>query len=131
MIRDHVALAAYLEDREGWSFGYGEEPETHDCARFVAGAVLALTGRDPLAGFSGRWTTEAGAARVIRRHGGVAEAVSSVLTEVDPMLAQRGDVALAGEALCIVEGEMLIGLDRPRGYVRLPREAAVKTWGAG
>lgn len=130
--RDHLAHVAYLEARRGWTFGFGPEPQTHDCVRWAAGSALALTGRDLLAAFGRGWTTEAGAARVISRAGGMAEAVSSVLTPIDPRSAQRGDWGLtATGAIVVFEGDGLVGLDRPSGYVHLARADAVQAWSLG
>lgn len=130
--RDYGAWAAYLEDRASWTFGYTPEPRMQDCARWIAGGLVALTVRNPLSEFNGRWTSEIGAARVIRRHGGMISAVGSVLNEVLPTFAQRGDVALTESgALTFVLGDLLVGLDEARGYVYLPRASAVQFWSAG
>lgn len=132
MRRDHLALIAYLEDREGWTFGHAHGVRMQDCVRWASGATQVLTGRDPLAEFGGRWSTEAGAARVIRRAGGMAAAIDRVLTPIDPAQAMRGDWGLtANEAVVLFEGDGLVGLDRPSGYVRLPRHAALRAWSVG
>lgn len=128
MSRDPHALIGFLEDREGWSFGYGPAPKTHDCARFCAAGVKAVTGVDPLKAFTGQWTTERGAKLVLARHGGMAKAVSEVMTEIDPRRAQRGDVGLTQDgALVLVEGEMVVGVT-DRGLIRLPRAALSTAW---
>lgn len=132
MRRDHLALIDYLEAREGWAFGYAPNLRMHDCVRWASGAAGAMTGRDPLAEFGGRWSTEAGAARVIRRAGGLATAIDGVLTPIDPAQAMRGDWGLtANGAVVLFEGDGLVGLDRPNGYVRLPRGEAVRAWSIG
>lgn len=128
MQRDPHALIAFLESREDWTFGYGPGPKVHDCARFFSAGIEAVTGIAPLDRFSGRWTTEMGAARVLRRHGGMAAAVSEVMTEIPITLAQRGDGGLAaGDALVLVEGETVVGLD-DRGLFRLPRQSLLMAW---
>lgn len=132
MRRDHLALIDYLEAREAWAFGYAPSLRMHDCVRWAAGAAVAMTGRDPLAEFGGRWSTEAGAARVIRRAGGLAAAIDGVLTPIEPAQAMRGDWGLtANGAVVLFEGDGLVGLDRPGGYVRLPRGEAVRAWSIG
>jgi len=132
--RDAVALVAYLEAREGWTFGHAKAARTQDCARWAAGAVEAQTGRNPLRRFAGRWGTTAGARRVIRRHGGMAAAVTEVLTPVAVTAAKRGDIGLVGEdfdgQLVVVEGDMVVGLAPGGGYRRLPRSALSRAWSA-
>lgn len=131
MRRDAAALVAYIELRADWAFGYGREPQMHDCARFAGSGVEAATGVNPLKAFARTWTSARGAARVLRRAGGMAAAVSSVMDEVDPTLAQRGDVAMTAEgALMLVEGPTLVGPAAPRGLTRVPRTNAVRTWRA-
>lgn len=131
-MRDLGAFNAYLEARAGWAFGYGPEPRTHDCARWASGAARAATGRDPLKAFASCWTTELGAARVLRRHGGMAAAVGTVLTEIDPTFAQRADIGLASDrTLVLFLGDGLIGLNEAGGYLHLPRANAVRAWSVG
>lgn len=125
---DAVAFIEFLEDRETWSFGYGREPKTHDCVRFASAGVKAAHGADPLAEITSTWTTEAGAARALKRHGGMAEAVSSVMRRIDPSLAQRADVVLRDDdGLSLVEGDQLVGAGAS-GLVRHPLTAAVAAW---
>lgn len=128
MIRDPHALIDFLDSRGDWSFGYGPEAKTHDCARFFSAGIEAVTGIAPLDRFSGSWTTEMGAARVMRRAGGLDAAVSAIMTEVPVTLAQRGDGGLvAGDALVLIEGATVVGLSEV-GYYRLPRSALLKAW---
>lgn len=127
------AFIAYLAQRERWAFGYGPEGRVQDCARFCDGGVLAFHGVAPLAAFAGHWTTARGAARVIRRAGGLAAAVSSVMEPVSVSLARRADVALfidakGTEALALVEGATLVGPAAGVGLARLPRGAMVRAW---
>lgn len=130
MSRDPHALIAFLESREDWTFGYGPGAKVHDCARFFSAGIEAVTGVSPLDRFASRWTTEMGAARVLRRHGGMAAAVSEVMTEIPVTLAQRGDGGLtAGDALVLIEGETVVGLNET-GLYRLPRHALLMAWTA-
>ncbi|MBJ7485970.1 hypothetical protein [Brevundimonas sp.] len=129
MLRNPNALPAYLEAREAWAFGYGPEPRTQDCARFFAGGVEAVTGINPLGRFTSEWTTRRGARRVLARHGGMANAVSEVMTEIPVTLAQRGDGGLTDDStLVLVEGDTVVGLHPERGQVRLPRSAMIRAW---
>ncbi len=128
-----AAFIAYLAQREGWAFGFGREGRVHDCARFCDGGVLAFHGVAPLATFAGQWSTARGAGRVIRRAGGLAAAVSTVMDPVSVTMARRADVALfidakGTEALALVEGQTLVGPAEGVGLARLPRAAMVRAW---
>lgn len=128
MTRDPHALVDFLDGRADWTFGYEPKPRMHDCARFFSAGIQAVTGIAPLDRFSGSWTTEMGAARVLRRAGGLDAAVSAIMTEVSVTLAQRGDGGLvAGDALVLIEGATVVGLSEV-GYYRLPRSALLKAW---
>lgn len=126
---DFDALPIYLEEREGWAFGYSLTPETHDCARWSGAGVNVVHGVNPLDRFASQWTTRRGARRVLARHGGMAAAVNTVMRSIDPVAARRGDVGMTAEGqLVLFEGEGVVGLAEGRGYRRLPREAAVAAW---
>ena len=58
-------LGAYLAGKRTSPFVYGE----HDCARFAAGAVEAVTGSDPSAALGIRYTTLAGGRHALRARG--------------------------------------------------------------
>lgn len=128
MTRDPEALIAFLDDRQDWTFGYGQGDREHDCVRFVSAGIEAVTGLAPLTLINGTWATETGAARLLKRHGGLETAVDAVMTEIPRTLAQRGDCGLtAGNALVLVEGATLVGVTE-RGLYRLPRHALLKAW---
>lgn len=128
--RDYEALAAFLSARQAMPFEWGRG--ANDCGAFAGEAVLAQTGRNPLIGL--RWSGKAGALRLIARAGGLGPLVADRLREVEPALAQRGDIALArsgqssmqGEVLMVIEGQMLIG----PGSTRAPRSAMLRAFSA-
>lgn len=69
----------------------------HDCGIYPAGAVLAITGIDPIPGFRGRYTTQLGWVRLLKREGvgGLLEQYRASLEEHDdPEAARLGDVVL-------------------------------------
>ncbi len=129
MVRDYRALADLIADNERTPFVWGG----WDCATFAGAAIKAQTGDDALGRFAGKWSTEAGAARVLIKAGGMEAAVSTVLTPIAPSMAQRGDVAgvetLQGLLLMVVEGSTLVG-PGDAGLVREPRVAMTKAWSA-
>lgn len=128
MSRNPEALIPYLESREAWRFGYGDGPNEHDCARFCGAGVEAVTGKNPLRSFSSQWKTLRGAKRVLARHGGMASAVSEVMTPISLTHASRGDVGLTHDgALVLIEGDTAAGVT-DSGLIRLPRAAIAQAW---
>lgn len=84
-------LHDYIASRRDTPFAWGR----HDCALFAADWVQALTGADPAEGLRGRYRTALGAARLIKREGGLEAIAEARLGErINPRLAQRGDVVL-------------------------------------
>ena len=81
-----------------------------DCIMTVGDAIEAVTGDNPFAQFKGRYKTEAGAARVMRKNG--CETVEDMLASflglepVNRLSAQRGDV-----------GTIMQGGELTAGYV--------------
>lgn len=119
----------YLRERRSHPFAWGRR--ANDCVSYAAGAVLALTGRDALAGLPD-WRSRRGAIRALAGVGGIEPALDGLFPRVAISRAQRGDVALiatevAGDdamLLAIVEGEILSG----PGGVTLPRGAMLAAW---
>ncbi len=102
----------------------------NDCVSFTAGAVLALTGEDPLMNLD--WRSAAQAARLLKRWGGMEAAVSSRLQSIPLAHAHRGDVAAVAHAehglmLMVVEGATLVGPGES-GLCRAPRERMLRAW---
>lgn len=66
-----------------------------DCGMTVGDAVEAVTGTNPLARFAGRYKTEAGAARLMRKQGwhDMTDVLASMGAPDGRLKAQRGDVA--------------------------------------
>jgi hypothetical protein len=124
-------LAQYLAAHRSTVFAWGR----HDCVKFAAGAVQAITGCDLLPEV---WADKAGAARVLRRLHGLVPAVSQSL----PLLAsaawaQRGDVVLVQQP-GPVRRRWLAVADGPQwwapaaaGLCRGRMDLAVMAWGVG
>lgn len=92
------ALAAHIERHRATPFDW----VSHSCVHFGAGAVLAMTGTDALAGIA-RWKSAAGAQRLLAELGGLEAALDARLPRLAAIAhAQRGDLLLvraaAGEA---------------------------------
>jgi hypothetical protein len=131
-MRDFDAFIALLESRARTPFAWGHDK--HDCFSFAGAAVEALTGDNPIRRCGHRWSTEAGALRVLDRLGGVAAAVDRVLPRLDaPSFAQRGDVGMIDlggrQLLCVFEGHVLVAADLS-GLARVPRRVATVAWSA-
>ncbi|MCE8007128.1 hypothetical protein [Aestuariivita sp.] len=96
------------------------DPGTHDCALFLAGAVLAMTDVDFAAPYRGRYTTLRGGLRILRKDGfedHIALARYHLETRPTAFL-QVGDGAVVdtplGPALGVVQGPSiyLVGYER-------------------
>ena len=100
-------------------------PGRNDCALFLAGGVLAMTGQDFAAAFRGRYTTTRGGLRVLRKAGfeDHVALVAHHLPERPVAFAREGDGAVIptaeGPALGIVQGAGIYGLG-PDGLVLSP-----------
>jgi hypothetical protein len=100
-------LSAYIAATWAQPFGYGRQ----DCALFAAGAIEAMTGTDPAAGFRGRYATrDEGMMLLFTEDGamGPIDLARRILTAVPPAFAQAGDIAVVdaeeGRALGVVAG---------------------------
>jgi hypothetical protein len=101
-------LTTYLRTHHARPFVWGR----WDCALFVAGAVKAMTSRDPMRGLRGYRTLREGVSRARAR--GVADHVAGVVMlfpEITPALSGPGDIAVVpgapGLALGIVQGAQI------------------------
>lgn len=118
-------LADYLIGIRDMPHTYG----SHDCALHGANSVLAMTGDDFGAPFRGRYHTELGAARALRKYGaGTLDATFSAhFEDVLPALARRGDIVLAQGSIgvCIGGEAIFAGND---GSERIGRAAWTRAW---
>lgn len=127
-------LAAYLADDRPFAWG------GRDCCTFAAGAVEAMTGADPAAALRGRYRTEQGAARLLKRHGGL-EALAARLArehglrDVPHAFAGRGDVVLIetgqGPALGVIDLAGRIAAQGPDGITWHDAGIARRAWKVG
>ncbi len=89
-------LFHFIEKRRHEPFAWGRQ----DCCLFACDGILAQTGLDPAAGmFRGKYRDALGAARLVKKHGGVEAIAVKVCARlgyapVPVLMAQRGDVVL-------------------------------------
>ena len=106
---------------------------THDCCLFAADVVNELTGIDHAQFLRGRYRTHLGAARIIKKLGGVKVIVENALgDEIQPLLAQRGDIVLIktkefGDTLAVCAGEYCFAPGY-NGLAKVSIQEAVAAW---
>lgn len=92
-------LHDFLAERQDVPFAWG----LNDCAIFAADAILAMTGTDIAEDFRGRYTSEVGALRAIKKITGgstIADAAGycankhGLVEHKYPLMAKRGDLVL-------------------------------------
>jgi hypothetical protein len=128
-------LSATLTAARTRAYVFGE----HDCGLNAADAALAVTGEDPAAAYRGRYTTYAGARRLLRRIDGVKDLIGwadKLWPRTTLARARRGDWAWGSypgedgqpvEGLLVVDGADLAGAEGRR--TRLA--AGVIFWAVG
>lgn len=93
-----TGLSDYLRAAAGTPFVWGRA----DCSLFMADWVRACRGIDPAAPLRGRYRTARGAARHVRRHGGM-EAMGRALAEAAGLAVTAapgpGDIGLVRDPL--------------------------------
>lgn len=112
-----------------------------DCALTCAEEIWWLTDRDVAGRLRGTYFTEVGAAKIIRRAGGLAGLATGLIGEpmADPHLAHRGDIGLIEQTIApgkTIEVLGVIILDRiwvraEQGMEWRPRSAVVAAWPVG
>ncbi|OBQ72401.1 DUF6950 family protein [Mesorhizobium loti] len=85
-----------------------------DCLLTVMDVVAEITGFDPAADIRGKYKTEAGAARILRKRGfdDVEMALASLFAPVGRLMAQRGDVGVVDQ-----DGQLCAGFMCDRGFM--------------
>jgi hypothetical protein len=75
----------------GRPFSWGE----FDCCLFAADCAVAVCGTDPAEQYRGKYKTETGAKRLLKKNHGSLEAAWDVcFARIQPAFIQRGDIAL-------------------------------------
>lgn len=129
-------LHVFLQERKGRAFEWG----VNDCALLLCDAVLAMTDVDLAAEFRGKYSTELGAARAMKRfaNGGVKELAEKIaadfgIEEIPVLMARRGDAVMVltdmGPALGIAGLDGVSALFAGPGSIRVALlRDALKAW---
>jgi len=122
------ALVNYIAIKRHEPFEYG----VNDCCLFAAGAVIEVTGEDPMAEFRGKYDSLKGSLKVIKEIGaGTLEAtLDSKFPEVGIGHAQRGDLAFFDGSVGVVMGGFAY-FASDDGLERVPRALWDKCWSVG
>jgi hypothetical protein len=120
-----VILAEQIDAARTKPFAYG----SHDCLTWAFDVRAALTGIDDTGPWKGRYTSELGAARVMKRHGVTLSDIGDRLLGEplpSPLFAQRGDIAFR-EAYGVVAGDQVL-YPGAAGLVARPLWDVEKVW---
>lgn len=118
-------LSDYIEIKRDAPFVYGE----NDCCMFAAGAVLAITGTDPMEEFRGQYNSLATSVRALKEigSGDLESTIDGKFPQIPVGLAHRGDIAFFDGSLGVVmDGYAWFVSDD--GLERVPRGMWDKTW---
>jgi hypothetical protein len=128
-------LAEYVESQRNTPFRWGE----FDCAIFAREALAVQYGEIVVPHFAGRYKTAKGAARFLRSFfdaDSLQTALSRYMIEIDPRLAQRGDIVSirddspiegVGEALGVCMGSRL-AVTTLAGVAYIDRSSVDRAW---
>jgi len=122
------ALSNYVAEKRHEPFEYG----VNDCCLFAAGAVLQITGEDPMPEFRGKYDSLKGSLTVIKEIGaGTLEAtLDGKFPEVAIGHAQRGDLAFFDGSVGVVMGGFAY-FASDDGLEKIPRAMWDKCWSVG
>jgi hypothetical protein len=122
------ALVNYIATKRHEPFEYG----VNDCCLFAAGAVIEITGEDPMSEFRGKYDSLKGSLKVIKEIGaGTLEAtLDGKFPEIGIGHAQRGDLAFFDGSVGVVMGGFAY-FASDDGLERVPRALWDKCWSVG
>jgi hypothetical protein len=120
-------LSDYLIAQRKKTFAYG----SFDCAHFVAGAVEAMTGENPMAEIR-EYDSELGSLRVLKELGfdDLEQFMDSKFTSILVGYAQTGDIVLHDGSLGIVIGAKAV-FATEIGYTFVDRSDWLNAWEVG
>jgi len=132
-------LAAFVDEYRGKPFAWG----SHDCCMTAAEWVRTCTGHDAANSYRGKYRSELGAMKLLKRDGGVRGIASACLPSVPVNFAHRGDLvayqdvsrqgpAWARTSLGILTGAVGLFPNINGGFTEVPRDKLMKTaWRVG
>lgn len=123
-----VRLSDYISVKRDAPFEYG----VNDCAHFVADAVQAMTGEDPMHELRGQYDSEFGSLRVMKEigQGSLEATVDAKFPEIEIGQAQRGDIAFFDGSIGVIMGAFAWFVSDD-GLERVPRSMWDKAWSVG
>lgn len=120
------ALAEYIASKRDEPFEYGK----NDCCMFAAGAVLAITGTDPVPEYRGKYDSLKTSVKVLKEIGG--GRLDKVMDDKFPTIpigkAQRGDLVWFVDSVGVVAGRFAWFVSDD-GLERVPMDMWDKAWG--
>ena len=124
-------LTHLVSATHGKTFAWG----TLDCCLWAAACVEAQTGVDHAAPFRGTYGDVAGAARIVKRLGGLRGIGVQAGPEVPPLMARHGDIGLVRAAngkrvLALCAGPVWL-LVSSQGVLSVPLASAINCWRTG
>lgn len=121
-------LSDYLISKRHLQFQYG----SHDCAHFVAGAVEAITGENPMSDITEAYDSQIGSLRVLKGLGfdDVEQFTDSKFTSIEIGFAQTGDIVLHDGCLGIAVSSKAVFVTEV-GYTFVDRSEWLNAWEVG
>lgn len=118
-------LIEYIASKRHQPFEYG----SNDCAHFVAGAVQAMTGEDPMPEMRGQYDSALGSLRVLKEigEGDLESTMDAKFNVIEIGLAQRGDIAFFDGSIGVIMGAFAWFVSDD-GLERIPRSMWDKAW---
>jgi len=118
-------LIEYIASKRHQPFEYG----SNDCAHFVAGAVQAMTGEDPMPEIRGQYDSALGGLRVLKEigEGDLESTMDAKFNVIEIGLAQRGDIAFFDGSIGVIMGAFAWFVSDD-GLERIPRSMWDKAW---
>jgi hypothetical protein len=123
-------LGRLVSETHGRRFAWGDL----DCCLWAAAAVEAQTGVDHAEGIRGTYDDAAGAARVVRRMGGLRGIGALAGPVVAPLMVRHGDIGIVrsnGKPVLAVFGGQTWLVVTSQGLLNLPLGAATHCWRTG
>lgn len=118
-------LIEYIASKRHQPFEYG----SNDCAHFVAGAVQAMTGEDPMPEMRGQYDSALGSLRVLKEigEGDLESTMDAKFNVIEIGLAQRGDIAFFDGSIGVIMGAFAWFVSDD-GLERVTRSMWDKAW---